>query len=101
MKHWSTDSRKPNGLGRSSVDDAPAPGLTWETAPDVLTVEEAASLVRVPRNGMYEATRLGFVPSVNLGKRRIRIAKRELAKIFAPDVEVTSLTAAFSPSEAQ
>ncbi len=73
---------------------------SWQEAPEVLTVEEAAALVRVPRNGMYEAVRLGIVPSVNFGSRRTRIAKAELAKVFAPHVEVKTLTAAFSPSEA-
>jgi len=78
-------------------DDA---ALSWDNAPAILTVEEAAALVRVPRNGMYEAVRLGLVPSVNLGSRRIRISKSELAKVFAPSVEAAPLTAAFSPSEA-
>jgi hypothetical protein len=74
--------------------------LNWDSAPDILTVEEAAALARVPRNGMYEAVRLRLVPSVNLGRRRTRIAKVELAKVFAPAIEVRPLTAAFSPSEA-
>jgi len=73
--------------------------LTWENAPDVLTVEEAAALARVPRNGMYEALRCGIVPSVNLGQRRIRVSKAVLAKVFAPNVVIRPLTAVFSPSE--
>jgi len=68
--------------------------LTWDIAPEVLTVEEAAVLARVPRNAMYEAVRLGIVPAANFGHRRTRIAKVELAKVFAPDVELPSLTAA-------
>jgi hypothetical protein len=48
---------------------------------------------------MYEAVRLGVVPSVNLGKRRTRIAKAALAKAFAPNIEVPPLTAVFNPSE--
>jgi len=74
--------------------------ITWESAPAVLTVDEAALLARVPRNGMYEAIRLQVVPSVNFGHRRTRISKAELAKVFAPTVEVQPLTAAFSLSEA-
>lgn len=75
--------------------------LSWDSAPAILTVEEAAALVRVPRNGMYDAVRLGLVPSANFGSRRTRISKAELAKVFAPGVEIASLTAAFSPSEAK
>jgi excisionase family DNA binding protein len=74
--------------------------LTWEDAPDILTVEEAAVLARVPRNAMYEAVRLRVVPSVNFGCRRTRISKHELAKVFASAVEVLLPTAAFSLSEA-
>jgi hypothetical protein len=74
--------------------------LTWETAPDVLTVAEAANLARIPRNGMYAAVSLGIVPSANLGKRRIRIMKQALAEVIRPGGEARR-TAAFSPSEAQ
>lgn len=74
--------------------------LRWEDAPDILTVEEAAVLARVPRNAMYEAVRLRLVPSVNFGCRRTRISKHELAKVFASAVEISLPTAAFSLSEA-
>jgi hypothetical protein len=73
--------------------------LTWNNAPDILTVEEAALLARVPRNGMYEAVRLGLVPSMNFGRRRTRIAKAALAKVFALNVEMPHQTAVFNPSE--
>jgi len=69
--------------------------LTWENAPAILTVEEAAILARVPRSGMYEAVRLGFVPSMNFGQRRTRIAKSALAKVFAPKREIDPLPTAF------
>ena len=69
--------------------------LTWETAPDVLTVEEAAKLVRVPRNGVYEAIRLGFLPAVNFGQRRIRVSKKVLQETFGLRAD-RSATAAFS-----
>jgi len=61
--------------------------LTWTNAPDILTVEEAASLARIPRNAAYEAVRQGVIPSVNLGMRRIRISKVVLAKVLAINVE--------------
>ena len=70
--------------------------ITWETAPDVLTVEEAAALVRIPRNAAYEAVRAGFLPAANFGERRIRIAKAVLKKVFGIDREHVSGTAAFS-----
>ncbi|HTV72766.1 MAG TPA: helix-turn-helix domain-containing protein [Candidatus Acidoferrales bacterium] len=73
--------------------------LTWASAPEILTVGEAAALARIPRNAAYEAVRLGIIPSVNFGARRIRVAKVALAKMFAPDVEIPALTAVFSPSE--
>ncbi len=75
--------------------------LTWENAPDILTVEEAAQLVRVPRTSMYEVVRLGLVPSANFGKRRTRISKAALAKVFAPASQIGSATAASSPPEAK
>lgn len=74
--------------------------LTWSNAPDILTVEEAAILVRVPRSGMYEAVSAGLVPSTNFGKRRTRIAKAALAKVFHVAIDEETATAAFSPSEA-
>lgn len=61
---------------------ATAQALNWSTAPDILTVEEAASLVRIPRTAAYEAVRLKLLPAVNLGKRRIRIAKAALKEAF-------------------
>jgi len=42
--------------------------LTWDNAPESLTVAEAAALARIPRNGMYDAVRLGLVPSKNFWK---------------------------------
>ncbi len=70
--------------------------LTWETAPSVLTVEEAAALVRIPRNAAYEAIRLGFIPAHNFGERRIRIAKSVLQQVFGVKPQDKPATAAFS-----
>ncbi len=70
--------------------------LTWETAPSVLTVEEAAALVRIPRNAAYEAIRLGFLPAHNFGERRIRIAKSALQQAFGLKPQDKPATAAFS-----
>lgn len=83
-----------DGLFASDMLDREAIG--WNTAPDVLTVREAAALARVSRNAMYEAVHLGLVPSTNFGLRRIRIAKSELAKVFQSHGEIRRLTAAFN-----
>jgi excisionase family DNA binding protein len=70
--------------------------LDWETAPDSLTVSEAAILLRIPRNAAYEAVRLGLLPAVNLGKRRMRISKVALRKVFEAASGQTTPTAAFN-----
>jgi excisionase family DNA binding protein len=70
--------------------------LNWETAPDSLTVEEAATLLRIPRNAAYEAVRLGLLPAVNFGKRRTRISKAALRKVLGAASEESTSTAAFN-----
>jgi excisionase family DNA binding protein len=70
--------------------------LDWETAPDSLTVREAAALLRIPRNAAYEAVRLGLLPAVNFGKRRMRISKATLRKVFDATSEQKAPTAAFN-----
>jgi hypothetical protein len=49
---------------------------------------------------MYEAVGAGLVPSTNFGKRRTRIAKAVVAKVFHLTIGEGTATAAFSPSEA-
>jgi excisionase family DNA binding protein len=70
--------------------------LDWETAPDSLTVREAATLLRIPRNAAYEAVRLGLLPAINFGKRRMRISKVALRKVFEASCGQTDSTAAFN-----
>jgi excisionase family DNA binding protein len=72
--------------------------LTWQTAPDSLTVEEAATLVRIPRNAMYAALKSGIVPHFNFGDRLTRIAKAALMEVFGLRLEDNRATAAFSQS---
>lgn len=74
--------------------------LTWETAPDILTVEEASVLVRVPRNGVYGVIKAGLLPAVRLGPRRIRIAKEALREVFRVSPEQSHATAALNHGKA-
>ncbi len=71
------------------------PNLTWENAPDVLTVSEAAALLRVTPGAVYAAIRLGLVPAANFGKRQTRIAKRALREELTGGREPSRETAAF------
>lgn len=74
--------------------------LAWDSAPDILTVDEAARLVRIPRNAAYEAIRAGFLPAVKFGERRTRISKAVLKKVFEMLPEDRPGTAASSHGEA-
>ncbi len=49
--------------------------------PDVLTVPEACSVLRLGRNAMYEVIRTGEIPSLRIG-RRILIPKRVLERFI-------------------
>jgi excisionase family DNA binding protein len=69
--------------------------LTWENAPDVLTVKEAAVLLRVTPSAVYAAIRLGVLPAANFGKRQTRLAKAALREEFGKRGELSVLTAAF------
>lgn len=41
----------------------------------VYTVPEAAALLGLSRNAAYEAIRQRIIPSINLGKKQIRVPK--------------------------
>lgn len=69
--------------------------LTWENAPDVLTVKEAAALLRVTPSAVYAAIRLGVLPAANFGKRQTRLAKAALREELGKRSELSVLTAAF------
>ena len=69
--------------------------LTWENAPDVLTVKEAAALLRVTPSAVYAAIRLGVLPAANFGKRQTRLAKATLREELGKRGELSILTAAF------
>jgi excisionase family DNA binding protein len=51
--------------------------MTFDSAPDVLNVEEVAALLRIGRNGAYDLVKSGVLRSVRIG-RRIVVAKSSL-----------------------
>ena len=57
-------------------------GRQLDQLPDVLTVKEAAALLRVNHKLVYESIRRGDLPAVKLGKR-IVIPKQALARLLA------------------
>ncbi len=75
--------------------DAKISKLSWETAPDILTVKETAALLRVSTGAVYAAIRLGLLPAANFGKRQTRIAKHVLREELAKKGELLGLTVAF------
>lgn len=64
----------------------PAPrgaGVTrqLDTLPDVLTVAEAARVLRLGRNSAYEGVRSGTIPSVRIG-RRLLVPKAGILRLL-------------------
>jgi excisionase family DNA binding protein len=53
--------------------------------PLVLTVEEAAKLLRIGRTAAYEAARRGELPTIRVG-RSIRVPRAALDRMLAGDV---------------
>jgi excisionase family DNA binding protein len=51
------------------------------TEPLVLTVEEAARLLRIGRGSAYEAVRAGDIPSVRIG-RRVLVPREALLSLL-------------------
>jgi excisionase family DNA binding protein len=51
------------------------------TLPEVLTVREAAGILRVGRNQLYQAVARGEIPAVRIG-RTIRIPKHALLDLL-------------------
>lgn len=75
--------------------DARISMLSWESAPDILTVKETAALLRVSTAAVYAAIRLGFLPAANFGKRQTRISKAVLREELAKKGELLGQTVAF------
>ena len=49
-----------------------------EVSKELLTVQEAADLLRVPVSWVYDRTRRGAIPVRRLGNRLVRIPRQEL-----------------------
>jgi excisionase family DNA binding protein len=49
--------------------------------PDVLTIPEAARVLRLSRNSAYEAARRGDIPTVRIG-RSLRVPKAALLRLL-------------------
>ncbi len=58
--------------------------MSLADAPDVLTVEEAADVLRCGRTAMYAAVRRGDVYSVRIG-RNIRVPRHKLAELLGEE----------------
>jgi excisionase family DNA binding protein len=57
-------------------------GSSMSTLPEVLTAREAAAILRVGRNQLYQAVSRGELGSVRIG-RSIRIPKQALVALLA------------------
>lgn len=60
--------------------------LTLTNAPDVLTVEQVAELLRISRGSAYEGVRTGEIPALRVG-RTIRVPKYRLQELLGGDAE--------------
>ncbi len=50
--------------------------------PEVLTVDEAAALLRISRGSAYEAVRKGQIPTIKIG-RRLLVPRARLEELLA------------------
>jgi excisionase family DNA binding protein len=66
----------------ASLDLAGPPVSTLATLPEVLTAREAAAILRVGRNQLYQAIARGELGAVRIG-RSIRIPKQALLELLA------------------
>jgi excisionase family DNA binding protein len=63
---------------------APAPDLhlrRFEDLPAFLTIDEAASILRVARSTAYEMAAAGSLPTVQFGGRSLRVPRGALARL--------------------
>ncbi len=71
LRRWTRSCQRERGVVSQQTNEA---GIS-AALPDVLTVEEAAALLRVNRKTLYEAVRLGSIPGVIRIGRSIRISR--------------------------
>ena len=50
--------------------------------PDVMTVDEARDVLKMSRNAMYRAIKLGIIPAMRVGPRLIRISKETIKELI-------------------
>ena len=55
-----------------------------------LKVPEAAEYFRVPRSRMYDLIQRGELPAVRIGKRSIRINRKEVERFLAENRRIDS-----------
>jgi len=51
----------------------------------ILTIDEAAGVLRISRQSAYEAARRGEIPTIRLG-RRILVPRRALEKLIGAEI---------------
>jgi excisionase family DNA binding protein len=68
--------------------------------PAVLTVPEAARLLRIGRGAAYEAARRGDLPVVRIG-RTLRVPRRALMSLLNADEPVSSELVGKMPEDAR
>jgi excisionase family DNA binding protein len=66
--------------GRVDVEEASS-AVRLDDFPDVLTVEEAARVLRLGRNAGYQAVHRGEIRSIRLG-RKLLIPKKEIERLL-------------------
>lgn len=75
-----------------SAIDAPTSPARNGSAHSLMTAGQVAELLGVPRSWVYEQSRLGRIPTVNLG--RYRRYRREAIDSWVEELEVAATTAA-------
>src|SRR6266545_1946757 len=80
--HGRSDRPQAQAQPPSSPGPAHNPAATLERLPEVLTVREAAAILRIGRNQLYEAVARGELRALRIG-RTIRIPRQALLDLLA------------------
>jgi excisionase family DNA binding protein len=80
--HGRSDPPQAQTQPPTSPGPAQDPAATLERLPEVLTVREAAAILRIGRNQLYEAVARGELRVLRIG-RSIRIPKQALLDLLA------------------